>query len=184
MYNTIKIKARETQIVCPMLKAIPIKEEQWREIISPLISVKETTNDVPLGAEELFDMLADVVKDMNMFMLKPKISSKRFVGRFYSEGIKGFKYAVQVEIIGGMQNSKLILNAYAENQECLIGCYHKVLDEIEDRTNIKEYIKDPLIIKGDYIAGGGKVEVKDSVVQRTKIGGGDKGDKDSDVDWE
>jgi ribosomal protein S27AE len=209
-YSTIKIKARETKIVCPMLKAIPIKEEQWREIVSPLISVKEITNDVPLSADELFDMISDVIKDMNMYMLKPKIKEHYYKGKFYSEGIKGFKYAVQLEILGGMQNSKLILNAYAENEESLIGCYHKLLDEIEDRTNIKKYIKDALVIKGDYvvgskevvsgdkingskiqdsvvqrstIGGGERAEVKDSVVQRSKLDSEDESDEESDVEW-
>ena len=49
---------------------------------------------------------------------------------------------------------------------------------------IKQYIKDPLIIKGDYIAGGGKVEVRDSVVQRSKIGSDIKDKKGSNIEWE
>ena len=185
-YNTLKIKPRQTKIICPMLKIIPIKDDQWRGLVSNLISVKEKTEDIPLGAEELFDIVSDVLKDMNMYMLKPKIRQNSFIGRFYSEGIKGFKYAVKVEILGGPKKSKLLLNAYAENEECLIGCYHKVLDEIEDRTDIKQYLKDTgegkqvleekIIIEGDYIVGGRKVNVQDSVVQRSSISTGEDGE--------
>ena len=183
-YHDLNIKPKSTQIICPMLKAHAIEENEWQDAISRLVSVKETTNDVPLSAEELFDMISDVIKDMNMFMLKPKIGRARYVGRFSSEGVKGFKYGVKVEVLGGLQNSKLILNTYSENQECLIGFHHKILDEIEDRTNIKQYIKDPLIIKGDYIASGSKVEIKDSVLQRSKIGTDGKDTEESDVDWD
>jgi hypothetical protein len=143
-HSIIKIKPREVQVQCPLLIAKPINEEQWQDLISSLVSVKEITNEIPFNADELFDLVSNAIRDMKMYMLKPELENDRFVGKFYSEGIKGFKYAIQLEILGGYQNSKLILNAFAENEECLMGFYHKLLDEIEDRTNLKEYIRDPI----------------------------------------
>ena len=127
----------------------------------------KTTEDIPFSCEELFKVVSSVVKDMNMFMLPPEITSTRRVGRFYCEGIKGLKYAVQIEAIGGLQKSKLIIKAFAPNQESLIGFYHKILDEIQERVSIKDYIKEPLIIKGDYVVS--KKEIKDSVIYKSDI---------------
>jgi hypothetical protein len=183
-YKEIKIEEKPTQIVCPMLKTKPLEVEDWQAAIGSLISVKETTSEIKIPPDELFDIVSDVIKDMNMYMLPPKTGKMRQVGRFYAEGIKGFKYGVKVEVMGALEKSKLILNAYSENQECLIGFYYKILDEIEDRTNIKEFLKEPIIIHGDYIAGGQKVDVRDSVLQRAKIGGESETDKDTEVDWE
>jgi hypothetical protein len=53
-----------------------------------------------------------------------------------------------MEIVGG-QKSRLILRAYAENEESLIGFYYCILDEIEKRTAVKDYIED------EVMAGGG-----------------------------
>ncbi len=168
-YKTLKIAPKPTKIVCPMLRIAKIDEDTWKGTIAQLISVKETMEDIPLSCEELFVIVSDVLKDMNMFMLPPHKTSKRCVGRFYCEGLKGLKYAIQAEAIGGLQKSKLLLKAFAPNQESLIGFYHCVLDEIEERTEVKKYLSEPLIIHGDYIVGS-KIDIKDSVVQRSKIG--------------
>jgi len=168
-YKELKVEPRKTELLCPMLKIKSIDEDRFREYTYQMVSVKESIEEIPISMEELFDLTSDVINDMNMFMLQPKIGTNRSLARFYAEGIKGFKYGAQIEVIGGLQSSKLILKAFAENEECLIGFYHKILDEIEERTNIKQYVKDPLIIKGDYFPGGKKIEIKDSVLQKTNI---------------
>ncbi len=183
-YKDLKAAPKRTAIVCPMLKTVPVDERTWRQITSRLISVQETVDNLPLSCNELFRIVTDVIKDMNMYMVTEDSVSCRFVGRFYCEGIKGYQYCAQIEAIGGMKKSKLIIKAFAENQESLIGFYHKILDEIEERTKIKQYIKDPLIIKGDYFPGGKKIEITDSVIQRSEIGTDIKNKNESDVDWE
>ncbi len=175
-YKELKIESKTTAIICPMMKVVQTDEDSWRDNVSRMIKVEETTEEIPIEAKALFDVVVDVVRDINCYMLEPKITDAsgmfRGVGRFYCEGVKGLKYAIHVEVIGGKTKSKLILKAFAENEESLIGFYHCILDEIEKRTKIKEYIHDALIVHGDYVTGE-KIEVRDSVVSRSSI----KGDK-------
>ncbi len=171
-YKELKIEPKTTAIVCPMMKVVQIDENSWRNNVSKMIKVEETTEEIPFEAKALFDIMVDVVRDINCYMLKPKITDAsgmfRGVGRFYCEGVKGLKYAIHAEVIGGKTKSKLILKAFAENEESLIGFYHCILDEIQKRTKIKEYIHDSLIVQGDYVTGR-KIEVKDSVVYKSRI---------------
>ena len=180
-----KLKPKETAIICPMLKFIEITENDWRKQVNKMIRVEESTEEIPIKAENLFKIISNSLRDMNMFMLEPDITKdeKLFNGiaKFYCKGIKGLIYGAQVEVIGGLKQSKFIIKAFAENQESLIGFYHCILDEIEKRTNIKKYISDPLVIQHiqEYVSGE-KVEIRDSVVQRSKIG---SGSKDEEVEW-
>jgi hypothetical protein len=180
-----KLKPKETAIICPMLKIIEITEKEWRHEVNKLIKVEESTEEIPIKAENFFKIISNALRDMNMYMLDPDITKdeKIFDGiaRFYCKGIKGLTYGAQAEVIGGLKQSKLIIKAYAENQESLIGFYHCILDEIEKRTNIKKYISDTMVVQHiqEYVAGG-RVEIKDSVVQRSKI---DARSKDDDVEW-
>ena len=59
----------------------------------------------------------------------------------------------------------------AEKEDALTGFYHGVLDEIEKRIHVKEYIDDS-IVQQYNIHYGDKIstQVKDSVVQRSNIG--------------
>ena len=170
--ESISIKSIETAVICPMMKRVEVDLSEWDSIVSTLASVQERTKDVPVGKDELFDIVSDILKDIGMYPVTTKTTERRNVGQFYCEGVKGLKYAVKLEAIGGEHKSKLILRTYAESQESLIGCYYKVLDEIETRTDIKRYIDEPMIVQhfqGDYISGG-KTEIKDAIIQRSQIG--------------
>jgi len=162
----------DTAIVCPMLRPIQITEPDFDRKIGEMVSVQEKTRDVAMGKDELFEMVTDVMKDMNMYPIPPKRGSRRNVGKFYCQSPAGEGYAVKAEVIGGERKSKLLIKTYAQNQASLVGCYYKILDEIDDRTNIKQYIDDKVVIKhyhGDVVTGS-KVDIRDSVVQRSQVG--------------
>jgi hypothetical protein len=173
-HDSLEATPKETQIICPMLKRIKIDENNWTNIVDKLIKIEESTEEIPISSENLFSIINDVIKDLNLFMLDPVINKDdkmfRGVSRFYCEGVKGLKYCVKAEVIGGSEKSKLILKAFAENEQCLIGFYHCLLDEIEKRTNIKDYITEAKVIQhiyGDYI--GKKIDIKDSVIHKSEI---------------
>lgn len=113
---------------------------------------------------------------MNMYMLDPEITNipqlYNGVAKFYAEGIKEFKYAAQIEVVGGAKKSKLILKVWANNEESLIGFYHGILDEIEKRVKVKDYINDSIGQQNIHIGDKIGTQVKDSVVQRSNIGTG------------
>jgi hypothetical protein len=171
-----EIPSRLVTIICPLLKSTPISEDDWERITSTLIMIEETTEEILIGGKALMEMLFDTIREMNFYPLKSKINETetfyRAKMRFYSKGPGELHYALSLEVIGGYNKSKLIIKNYANTEEALTGCYHKILDEIEKRVKIKQYLSEGTIhVHGDYIRGDKKdVTIKDSVVMRSNIG--------------
>lgn len=170
------MESKMLSIVCPMLKVKEISDSDWHNTVNNLLKTEESTNEIDMSADTLFNMASRIIKDMNMHMLKPEVTQdqKIFngVARFYCEGIKGLHYAAQIEVVGGARKSKLILKAWAEKEDALTGFYHGVLDEIEKRVKVKEYIDDSIVQYNVHIGDKIGTLVKDSVVQRSSIGAG------------
>lgn len=168
------IDSKMLSIVCPMLKVKEISEVEWHNMVSNLLETEESTKEIDMPAETLFNMTSRIIKDMHMHMLKPEVTQdqKLFngVARFYGEGVKGLRYAVQVEVVGGARKSKLILKAWAEKEDALTGFYHGILDEIEKRIDVKGYIDEPIMQQYIHIGDRIGTQVKDSVVQHSNIG--------------
>ncbi len=167
------LETKSLSVVCPLLKIKEIALAEWRSTISHFVKTEETTREILMPAETLFGMASRVIEDMNMFMLEPDISSTpqmyNGVARFYGVGVKDLKYAAQIEVVGGTKKSKLILKAWAEREEALIGFYHGILDEIEKRVQVKGLIDTDMVQNiyqyGDRIG----TQVKDSFVYKSKV---------------
>ncbi len=166
----VDIPAKSLSIVCPMLKAQKIDKQAWKDTVMRLIQAEESTKEIEIPAETLFTMASRVIEDLNMFLLEPEVTSTaqlfNGVARFFAKGVRELTYAAQIEVVGGTKKSKLILRVWAEKEEALTGFYHGILDEIEKRVQVKGYIDDSLVQQ--YYQVG--TLVKDSVVQRSKIG--------------
>ncbi len=189
-------KPRETAIICPMLKYEDIDEDEWRKNVSKMLKVEETTDKIPMDGESLYSMVCDVFQDQNLTSISMNVDRGRvFRGRamFWAKGAvaaKGLGYAAQIEVIGGELKSKLILKAFAKGEDSLVGFYHCLLDEIEKRTSVRDYLDTGVTVQhvyGDMVKGG-KVDIKDSVLQRSNIttesapsGSGDDDDPYLDV---
>jgi hypothetical protein len=169
------LETKTLSVVCPLLKIKEIALAEWRSTISHFVKTEETTREISMPAETLFGMASRVIEDMNMFMLEPDISSTpqiyNGVARFYGIGVKDLKYAAQIEVVGGTKKSKLILKAWAEREDALIGFYHGILDEIEKRVQVKGLIDTDMVQNiyqyGDRIG----TQVKDSFVYKSKVEG-------------
>ncbi len=172
----IELEPKSLSIICPMLRRKEIREGEWRELVSGLIKAEETTIDIPMGGDGLFDIIHEILIDLNLFALPSKITRTNQVfsgtARFYGEGVKGLHYAAQIEVVGGARKSRLILKAWAEKEDALTGFYHGMLDEIEKRVNVKEYIDDSIVQYNVHIGDKIGTLVKDSIVQRSNIGAG------------
>ena len=155
-------------IVCPVLRVRQIDEPSWRSVVNTLISAEEDSKDLEIPAENLFDIATRVLKDMNMYMIEPEITStpRLFTGvaRFYAECVRGLKYASYVEVVG-KSRSRLILRAWAEKEDALTGFYHKMLEEIEKRTDIKLFVDE-----GSAQYNISTTNITDSLIQRSTIG--------------
>lgn len=170
----IELEPKSLSIICPILRRREIREDEWREVVSNFIKAEETTTDIPIESESLFGMVSEILKDLNLFELAPVITKSqqlfRGTARFYGEGVKGLRYAAQMEVVGGARKSKLILKAWAEKEEALTGFYHGILDEIEKRVDVKEYIDDSIVQYHVHIGDKIGALIKDSVIQRSTIG--------------
>ncbi|WP_340818525.1 zinc-ribbon domain-containing protein [Methanolobus sp. WCC4] len=160
-------------IVCPVLRVMQMDESGWRSSISSMMVAEEDTKDLEVPAENLFDIATRILKDMNMFMIDPEITSTQqlFTGvaRFYAEGVAGMKYAAYIEVVG-KRKSRLIVKAWAEKEEALTGFYHKIIEEIEKRTDVKLFVDDSVT----HYNISNTTTIQDSVIQRSNIGGGKK----------
>ena len=133
-----------------------------------MLIAEENTKDLEIPAENLFDITTRILKDMNLYMITPEVTStpQLYTGaaRFYAEGVAGLKYAAYIEVVG-KRKSRLIVKAWAEKEEALTGFYHKILQDIEKRTDINLFIDDSL---NQYNIN--KTTIQDSVIQRSNIG--------------
>jgi len=155
-------------ILCPVLKIKEIDEISWRNATGQMLIAEENTKDLEIPAENLFDITTRILKDMNLYMISPEVTStpQLYTGaaRFYAEGVAGLKYAAYVEVVG-KRKSRLIVKAWAEKEEALTGFYHKILQDIEKRTDINLFVDDSL---NQYNIN--KTTIQDSIIQRSNIG--------------
>ena len=168
-----EIPPKNLSIVCPMLRSKEISEDAWRSALSGFTKAEESTKDIDMPASTLFDITSDILRDMNLYMLEPKINDShdlyRAIARFYGEGVKELQYAAQIEVIGGSKKSRFILKAWAEREEALTGFYHGILDEIEKRVHVKGLI-DTAMVQNIYQYGDRiGTQVKDSFVYKSSI---------------
>jgi len=184
-HGELELKSRETAVVCPMLKRKEIDEVTWRSSMGDSVGARDEFKDIPMGASNLFSVVSRVLQDLNLFRLKPQVTEDeqlfQGVAMFHAQGVKGLAYGVRVEVIGGSRKATLLLATYAPDEASLIGFSHRVLDEIEKRTDVKDYLTGDIfhIHRGDYVAGD-KIEVRDAVVSRSTIGGGEPVTKSND----
>jgi hypothetical protein len=166
----VDLSNKMVNIVCPVLKVTEVDENNWRLNVSSMIIAEEDTKDLEIPAENLFDIATRILKDLNMYMIAPEVTSTQqlFTGvaRFYAQGVAGMKYAAYIEVVG-KRKSRLIIKAWAEKEEALTGFYHKILEEIEKRTDIKLFVDDSLT---QYNINN--TTIQDSVIQRSNIGKG------------
>ncbi|GEM_PF-2114738 len=172
----LDIETRNISVICPVLKRKEIDVKQWEQATDELIKAEENIRELSVPAENLFNITSRVIKDNGMFMLRPEITSTpqlfNEIAMFYAEGVTGLRYAAYIEVVGGARKSRLILKVWAEKEEALTGFYHRILDEIEKRIDVKIFIDDAVVQQHIHIGDRIGTQVKDSIVQRSTIGAG------------
>jgi len=168
----IEFEAKSLSIICPVLHRKEITEDMWRELISNLIKAEETGKDIPIDGETLFRMVSRTIKDdMSMHMLEQETTKGEVfnaVARFYAEGVGGLKYMAQVEVIGGVKKSMLLLKAWAEKEDALTGFFYGIFDKIMMKIDVGGYTDEPIIKNyffGNYAPGGRIIDQSDKTIQ-------------------
>ncbi|MCC7575406.1 MAG: PEGA domain-containing protein [Methanomethylovorans sp.] len=168
-----EIVSKMVSIICPVLRRREINEDLWRQKIGKMLVAEEESLDLDIPAENLFDISTRVLRDLNLYMLDPETTSTQqlFTGvaRFFAEGVAGMEYAAYVEVVG-KRKSRLILKAWAQKEEALTGFYHKMLEEIQKRTDVDLFV-DTSTTQYNITS---TTTIQDSVIQRSTIGAGKK----------
>lgn len=172
----VSVKPREVEVLCPVLSPMALDDSSWKLLTQRLVSSQDETNDIPMGAEALSKIVFKALQEFNMAPMEqvktPDGALVHIINRFAAVGIKGLEYAARLEVLGGPRKSRVLLSCYAKNDIALTGFHHAIIDIIEKRTLVKKYLTDNIVIqhiKGDLVAGD-KITIKDSVIQRSKIG--------------
>jgi len=167
------IVSKMVSIICPVLRRREIHEDAWRQKVNKMLVAEEESLDLDIPAENLFDISSRVLRDLNLYMLNPETTStpQLFTGvaRFFAEGVSGMEYAAYVEVVG-KRKSRLILKAWAQKEEALTGFYHKMLEEIQKRTDVNLFV-DTATTQYNITS---TTTIQDSVIQRSNIGSGKK----------
>ncbi|NIA12001.1 MAG: hypothetical protein GWP10_20345 [Nitrospiraceae bacterium] len=183
-HERIKIKPKSVAVKCAILKRFKTEDDAWFDLVTTLISTKETHEEIPVSAETLFSVATHALRSMNMFMLEPVRNSAPgyFSGsaRYAALGaVGGMKYAAQLNVIGSeASGSRLVLEAWAEEESALVGFYHRMLDRLEEQTRVKEhslvigsYTHIGKNVGGDDLSNGGTKITGDVAATRSTIGG-------------
>lgn len=175
--RTIHTKKIKAEVICPVLHVEVIKLHEFNSNISRMKVVEEVADRVPVPARRLFEVICDVLKSKNMQPLTPVLheNKKTFngLGRFWASGVKGIKYGVTVEVVGGQEMARLILRVYSSDEKTLVGFTQAILDAVQPHLPIREHVKPKFLIEkieGDMIIGK-SISIQDSVIQRSTIGG-------------
>jgi hypothetical protein len=153
-----------------------IDYSEWNALKQRLITSQDETKDIPIGVEPLSNIVFGSMTDSNMTPIKQTTvtdgSIVQNIGRFAAKGDNGSEFAARLVVMGGPRTARVLLTCFAENDVVLTGFHHEILDIIEKRTQVKQYLTDNIVIqhvKGDYISGD-KITISDSVVHRSNIG--------------
>jgi hypothetical protein len=79
--SEIEIPAKNLSIVCPMLHSKEISEDTWSNALSGFVKAEESTKEIDMPASPLFDIITDILQDMNLYMLEPKIKLLNFMAK-------------------------------------------------------------------------------------------------------
>jgi len=173
-YETIKLKPKETSIVCPILRRNDVSEEIWNHQVQTLSAAEEDIQELPLAAKIIYDSTCDVLQQLNLALVARELAEEG--GTQYGRGlfcavgeIKGNHYGVSITVVGTTSESRLTIKTFAESQASLIGFHHKIIEEIGKKTKLpKHFDRGPTIfVAGNYIES--QVIVKDSVMLNSSI---------------
>ena len=134
-------------IDAPIVYPRPVDTNEWMATAKSLINTAERIA-IPLPANAIIDKVSETLKGVNMYALEPNVADGpegiRAKLRFYCESVSE-KFATYIEMMGEGGKTKMIIRSFAQDKKLLIGYHHAVLDELDEKLAIKQFIVDPLV---------------------------------------
>jgi len=177
-YRLKTTKADTIEIAPPSFQRVQIDDVIYNSISASLLSSEMEYKGLKVGTRFVFDMMGDVIRSYNLYLLEPNFSSGenyfRGVQKGYGEGGE-HRFQCEMEVIGGHSRSNLLVRCLGSEPKTLLGFTAQLKDKIEKRIDVANLNEGSTIIQqhihGDMLSGGAtKVGIHDSVVQRSNIG--------------
>ena len=159
------------------LHSEPIQPQDFNNLIQNLKVVEEVADQIPVSAQDLFNIVCSVLQSKNMAPLPKNVQDTgsvfHGVCRFWAKGVKGINYGVSVEVVGGTDLARLILRVYSSSEKALVGFTQAILDAVQPQLPVRQHVKSKLllqVVEGDLVDGK-TISISDTVVYKNNIGG-------------
>ncbi len=126
----------------PKFKPLSIEEHEWRISITHMVGKEFETEEIPMGASKLFERATALLKAMHFYLLPEKVAPNLFRGiqHAYAEDSRHNEYAVQVQVIGDEQGSKMLVQTYAQTEIAVVGLYAKIVTVFDTKFKIRDHL--------------------------------------------
>lgn len=171
--------ATEGSVPDPGSAALAVSTPKWRSASSGSLRRQSRFEGLTLAPSALMELVEWVMEGLDLQQLTPSVTQVpgHFIGliRYFAHDREGRSYGVQLEVIGGLQHTRLIMRVHAPDEESLEELHTLVHEELALRLEITApSVSTPSVpavgsqvkqVSGDYICGS-KTEVRDSAVSR------------------
>jgi len=155
---------------------------KWRSARSGSVWRQSRFEGLTLAPSALMELVEWVMEGLDLERIKPSVTQVpgHFIGliRYFAHDHEGRPHGVQLEVIGGLNRTRLLIRVYAPDDKALEELHALVQEELSLRLEVATPAASPAAspatsptdtpvqkVSGDYVCGS-KTEVKDSVVSR------------------
>jgi hypothetical protein len=119
-----------------------IDEDKWRQICSPLKNFELETKRLDLPPDKVFTIFKNALTNLDLFMLPPIENPNlyRGIARFYGYDDEESNYAVEIQVIGDKQSSKVLFRIWCDDAQGAMALAFKTIDIVDGLIKIKEFI--------------------------------------------
>ena len=167
----------------PVSQSTAAETRQWQSARSGSMWRQSRFEGLTLAPSVLIELVEWVMEGLDLEPAKPSITQVpgHFIGlaRYLAHNKEGRPHGVQIEVIGGLQRTRLLMRVYAPDARDLEDLHSLVHEELALRLEVAgpPSLSSPLgpsdssapsrvqRVSGDYVCGS-KTEVRDSVVSR------------------
>jgi hypothetical protein len=124
------------------LKSKKINEDKWRQVCSGLKSYNIETSKLVIEPEKVFNVFKNTLHNMGLFMLPPieNVNIYRGIVRFYTFDDEDNNYAIETQVIGDKQSSKVLFRIWSDDAQGAMAIAYKTLDVVNGLFKIKKFI--------------------------------------------
>lgn len=140
--KTVRLPQAYVDFELKELKSKRIDEDKWRHICSGLNNYGVETEVMESAPEKVFNIFKNALNNLGLYMLVPieNVNLYRGIARFYAIDEEENHYAVETQVIGDKQKSKVLFRIWSNEAQGAMALAFKSLDIIDGLLKIKKFI--------------------------------------------